>query len=88
MRESAPVMEIEAEVTKMRSGISGRKESVEKLTGVVEPLSERESMLRKYCDQLRNMDLEHDRAVEKKAEEKAAESSRHIQRRKVGGPPQ
>ena len=42
-------MEIEAEVTKMRSA-RGRKESVEKLSGVVEPLSERESMLKKYCD--------------------------------------
>ena len=75
---------IEAEITKLRNGLSGRKENVEKLTAAVDPLREREARLRAYCDQLRDIELEHERSIAKQEQEQEAERAKCIRRRKIG----
>ncbi|GEM_PF-6941041 len=79
------LMDIEGEVTRLRSGMGDWKESVESLAIEVIPLGELEVRLRKYCDQLRDLELEYERSATKEAEEEAAETARRIKRRKLSG---
>ena len=87
-RQSAVIrpqlMKVDAEITKLRSGLGESKENVEKLTAAVEPLGERETRLREYYDQLQNLDVEYERSSAEQEEEREAESARRIRRRKMG----
>lgn len=81
---SPQLTQLETEADRLRSGLSETKENVEKLVVAVEPVRERETRLREYCDRLRDIELEHERAVAKQEADAEAESSKRIKRRKIG----
>ena len=81
---SPRLLKLESELGKHKEGMDGKKTAVKELTVVVDPLKDREGKLRGYYDDLKNMELAHDKANAAAEEHEEGERKKRVQRKKMG----
>ncbi len=81
---SPRLLKVEMDLAKLSDRMGEHKQVVRALNTVVTPLRQREERLRIYCDRLRNIELEHDRAAQKAEEEEELARKTRVQRKKMG----
>ncbi len=75
---------IEGSLTKLREGMQGRKDKVEKLNTVVSPLKDREGRMRSYFDLMKKLELDNEKELMAAQATEESKRTRRIQRKKMG----
>ncbi len=78
------IQKLDMALAKIRDGMDEKKKLVKDLTVIVDPLRARETKLRQYYEDIKNIELTYERESTEKGEKDEAEKRKRIQRKKMG----
>lgn len=81
---SPKLQKIDADLSRLREGMSEKKKTVKDLNVIVDPLKLTEARLRGYFDTIKNIEIEHDRVEAESSARAEEERAKRIQRKKMG----
>lgn len=79
------LMHLDREINKRQEGMADRKKAVAELAVLVTPLQERETALRSYYEELRNIEVEEEKRALAQQQAYEAEKKVRVSRKRIMG---